>query len=174
MILTRLDPARPFYRFLTPRWSYLPTSGAGAATAGGRFNRPGLEALYLSAEVDTALDEYRQGSSLPPPGTLVSYRITADEIVDFSGGFDPVAWASRWAKWNADWRYITRIERKTSPTWILADAMIREGRRGLLFPSLRRPGGTNLVLFPANFAAGESVEAHDPDGRLPADASSWP
>lgn len=174
MILTRLDPARPFYRFLTPRWSYLPTSGAGAAAAGGRFNRPGVEALYLSAEVETALDEYRQGSSLPPPGTLAAYQVTAEEIVDFSGGFDAATWAAPWAKWDADWRYIVRIERKVPATWVLGDALIRDGRRGLLFPSLRRAGGTNLVLFQANFGSGDAVSVHDPEGRLPADPSSWP
>jgi RES domain-containing protein len=31
MILTRLGPEAPFYRALTPRWAYLPESGAGAA-----------------------------------------------------------------------------------------------------------------------------------------------
>jgi RES domain-containing protein len=41
MILRPLQPAEAFYRFNTPRWSYRPTSGAGAAKVGGRFNRPG-------------------------------------------------------------------------------------------------------------------------------------
>jgi RES domain-containing protein len=43
MILRPLQPAEAFYRFNTPRWSYRPTSGAGAAKVGGRFNRPGVE-----------------------------------------------------------------------------------------------------------------------------------
>ncbi|WP_245470224.1 hypothetical protein [Mesorhizobium sp. M7A.F.Ca.MR.362.00.0.0] len=33
---------------VTPKWAFLPTSGAGAAIDGGRFNRPGVEALYLT------------------------------------------------------------------------------------------------------------------------------
>jgi hypothetical protein len=34
MILRPLQPAEAFYRFNTPRWSYRPTSGAGAAKVG--------------------------------------------------------------------------------------------------------------------------------------------
>jgi RES domain-containing protein len=47
----RLGPDEVFYRFLTPKWSHLPSSGAGAAQNGGRFNRPGVEAVYLAREV---------------------------------------------------------------------------------------------------------------------------
>lgn len=41
-------------------------------------------------------------------------------------------------------------------------------------PSLRHAGGTNLVIFPANFVDGDHVAVHDPDDRLPHDQSSWP
>jgi RES domain-containing protein len=46
--------AGTFYRFNTPKWAYQPTSGAGAARHGGRLNRPGIDALYFSKEVETA------------------------------------------------------------------------------------------------------------------------
>nr|WP_250889066.1 RES domain-containing protein [Mesorhizobium sp. dw_380] len=54
---------------MTPKWALLPTSGAGAAIDGGHFNRPGVEALYLSRSAQTALDEYRQApaSARRPP-----------------------------------------------------------------------------------------------------------
>ena len=54
MKVIRLGPDEVFYRFLTPKWSHLPSSGAGAAQNGGRFNRPGVEAVYLAREVETA------------------------------------------------------------------------------------------------------------------------
>ena len=38
-----------FHRYLTPKWAFLPTSGAGAAIDGGRFKRPGVEALLAAA-----------------------------------------------------------------------------------------------------------------------------
>jgi RES domain-containing protein len=87
MIRRPLQPAEAFYRFNTPRWSYRPTSGAGAAKVGGRFNRPGLEALYLSRSVETASAEYQQDEPLMPPGTLVTYRIALSQVVDFQKGY---------------------------------------------------------------------------------------
>lgn len=61
MKITRIGPDAVFHRYLTPKWAFLPISGAGAAIDGGRFNRPGVEALYLSGAPQTALEEYRQG-----------------------------------------------------------------------------------------------------------------
>lgn len=54
MILRDLGEEEALYRFIVPRWSHAPTSGAGAAVKGGRFNRPRLEALYLSQTAETA------------------------------------------------------------------------------------------------------------------------
>jgi len=97
MILRPLQPAEAFYRFNTPRWSYRPTSGAGAAKVGGRFNRPGVEALYLSRSVETASAEYQQDEPLMPPGMLVTYRIALSEIVDFQKGYERQGWDDLWA-----------------------------------------------------------------------------
>lgn len=174
MRLARIGPDDVFHRYLTPRWAHLPTSGAGAATDGGRFNRPGIEALYLSRAPQTALDELRQGASIVSPATLAAYRITLAEVVDLSAGFDPAEWAPEWSGWDCAWRQIARIERKTPPSWVLSDAVITAGHRGILFPSLRHAGGANLVVFTANLTDGDKVEVHDPEGRLPRDQSSWP
>jgi hypothetical protein len=64
----------------------MPLSGAGAATHGGRVNRLGIEALYLALDVQTAIDEYKQVSTLLPPGTFVTYQISCAMIVDFPRG----------------------------------------------------------------------------------------
>lgn len=82
MKVTRIGPVEIFHRYLTPRWAFLPTSGAGAAIDGGRFNRPGVEALYLPRSTKTALDEYKQGASITPPATLAAYKITLAEVAD--------------------------------------------------------------------------------------------
>lgn len=84
MILTRLEH-QAVYRMHHPKWAVAPTSGEGAAQHGGRANRPGVEALYLSLDLATSVREYQQLSPLLPPGTLVSYLVTATEIVDFRG-----------------------------------------------------------------------------------------
>ena len=112
MLRVALGPSN-YYRYLTPKWAYLPLSGAGAASAGGRFNRPGVEALYLSAEPETALAEYKQGSSLPKPATLVAYEIELADVVDLSAGYDADHWSSSWADWSCDRRWIARVEHRT-------------------------------------------------------------
>ena len=86
MILTALRPEAPFHHAFTPRWAHVPESGAGAALAGGRFNRPGVEARYLAADSVTALAEYQGESPLLPPATLVTFLVTAISVVDFTGG----------------------------------------------------------------------------------------
>lgn len=172
MLHIKLGPCH-FYRYHTPKWAYLPVSGAGAANAGGRFNRPGVEALYLSAEPDTALAEYRQGSSLPRPATLAAYELHLNDIVDLSAGYDPSLWASSWADWNCDWRWTARVEHKVPPSWLLGDEAIRLGAAGLLFPSTHQAAGTNLVVFIANLTTADRLAVHDPDGMLPKDQRSW-
>lgn len=89
MKVVRVGPGAVFHRYLTPKWAFLPTSGAGAATDGGRFNRPGVEALYVSRAPQTALEEYQQGASIVPPATLAAYKVTLEQVVDLSEGYDP-------------------------------------------------------------------------------------
>lgn len=61
---SRLNAGTPLFRAHNPRWSVQPLSGAGAARAGGRFNRPGTPALYTSLEEATSAAEYRQDNDL--------------------------------------------------------------------------------------------------------------
>jgi RES domain-containing protein len=75
------------YRVHDPRWAFAPTSGAGAGTHGGRANRPGIHALYLSLELETALAEYRQTDALLQAGLMVSYRIAVGPVLDFCSGY---------------------------------------------------------------------------------------
>jgi RES domain-containing protein len=103
MILCALGPVTA-YRMHAPRWAVMPTSGAGAAAHGGRANRPGTPALYLSLEAGTAVGEYRQLSSLVPPGTLVGYTVHVDPVVDFRAGYDPAGWDALWEEFYCPWR----------------------------------------------------------------------
>lgn len=158
-----------YYRYLTPKWAYQPLSGAGAARAGGRFNRPGVEALYLAADPETALAEYKQGSSLPRPATLAAYHLKLADVIDLSNGYE----ADRWAGWNCDWRWIARVEQKIPPSWHVGDEAISSGARGMLFASTHIAGGTNLVVFTANLTQEDHLAVHDPDDMLPKDQRSW-
>jgi RES domain-containing protein len=83
------------YRVHTPRWAHAPLSGAGAASHGGRANRPGVAALYLSLQLETALAEYQQLSPLMPPGLMVSYTMQLGPVIDLGSGIDST-WDPLW------------------------------------------------------------------------------
>ncbi|RUV30038.1 RES domain-containing protein, partial [Mesorhizobium sp. M1A.T.Ca.IN.004.03.1.1] len=82
-----------------------------------RFNRPGVEALYLSRAPQTALEEYKQGASITPPATLAAYKITLGQVADLSQGFDPNIWDGAWQEWDCAWRQVARIDKKIPPSW---------------------------------------------------------
>ena len=118
------------YRMLTPKWAGTPASGAGAAEHGGRANRPGVATLYLALDEQTAIDEYRGVSTLLAPGTLVSYRVTADPILDFRAGFDPGQWPALWEEFYCDWRELWFNQHIEPPSWVLGDEAIASGAKG--------------------------------------------
>lgn len=162
-----------FYRVNAPKWAYTPTSGAGAASQGGRLNRPGADALYLSIELDTALAEYQQTSKYLPPGTMVSYDVIAEEVVDFSKGYSAKDWDPLWQDFGCDWRKMVFDLKIEPPTWVLYDMVISAGYQGVIFPSVAKPGGSNIVIYHAALKAGDKLEAIDPNGDLPKNQSSW-
>lgn len=123
----------------------------------------------MSAEPDTALAEYRQGSSLPNPATLAAYLADLNDVADLSAGYDAASWGPEWSGWSCEWRWIARVEREAPASWSLGDEVIRAGYGGLLFPSTHRSGGVNLVVFSANLSAADSLAVHDPELMLPRD-----
>ena len=68
---------------LAPKWAYRPLSGAGAALHGGRFNAPGIEALYVSFDYITAISEYEQDLGIRP-GTLCAYDVDVSGVVEIT------------------------------------------------------------------------------------------
>ncbi|MCD9026646.1 RES family NAD+ phosphorylase [Luteimonas sp. BDR2-5] len=172
MIFAAVGPDAAYYRVLTPSWAFQPRSGAGAAAKGGRFNRPGTHAVYLSAAPDTAVAEYGQAERLFSPGTVASYRVTLARIVDFSGGYSP-AWDALWREWDCAWKDLWFRQRIEPPTWEMADRVLASGATGLAFPSTQQPGGVNLVVYTDLLTADDVFEVHDPDGLLPRDRKSW-
>lgn len=146
MIFTRLERLTA-YRMHAPKWAVAPTRG-GAARHGGRANRPGVAAIYLALEVETAVKESQQVSSLLPPGTLVSYQVTIKPVADFRTGFDASSWSPIWEDFYCDWRELWFNQRIEPPCWVVGDEAIAAGAKGILFRSRFREGGTNLVMYP--------------------------
>jgi len=173
MILCDLAPGTTLFRAHIPQWASRPISGAGAAAQGGRFNREGVEALYLSLEELTALREYQQTSPLLPPCTMCSYTVALRNLVDLRQLHHGEPWDELWHDWREDWRYLKLELHTEPPTWVLADMVRAEGYTGILFPSQAHPGGTNVVVYLDQLKNGDTVQVNDPDGRLPHDTSSW-
>jgi RES domain-containing protein len=175
MIFRDLGDDEAHYRIITPRWSYAPTSGAGAATKGGRFNRPGLEALYLSQAVETAVEEYRQLERLLQPGTITTFLVSRLRVVDFSSGYVNGIWDPLWADYACNWRQLAFDLGVDPPSWVLGDLALDADAAGILFPSTAHPGGgTNLVIFNSSTLSAAELRAYDPQRQLPRDATSWP
>lgn len=138
--------------------------------AGGRFNRIGVPALYLSFDEATSAAEYRQDNDIADPYTMVAYISALPDLYDLrqlDGTWDPL-----WHDWNCDWRqlYVDGIE---PPSWILGDILLEMDKPGLIFPSIVNPSGTNVVLFTDRLTP-DMLSVHDPLGLLPADQQSWP
>ena len=169
MILTHVVAVA--YRVHAPKWAFAPASGAGAGKHGGRANRPGVNALYLSLELETALAEYRQTDALLPPALMVSYALSIAGVVDFRGGFSD-AWDPLWQDFYCDWRRLHFYEGIEPPSWILGDAVLAGGAKGILFKSVVT-GGTNLVLYNDALTGADSITVHDPHGALPKNQDSW-
>jgi RES domain-containing protein len=173
MILRDLGQDETLCRVLTPRWSHAPTSGSGAAVKGGRFNRPGLEALDLSQTMETALAEYQQHARLLPPGMLVTFLVSRVQVVDFSAGYEASRWNPLWAEYACHWRQLAFEEKVEPASWALGDMALEANAAGSLFPSTTHVGGINLVLFHSSALAPDALRVHDPNGDLPGDAQSW-
>ncbi|MGE4126394.1 MAG: RES family NAD+ phosphorylase [Pusillimonas sp.] len=173
MILTHLLDGITLYRAHTPRWASRPTSGAGAAIRGGRFNREGVEALYLSLEELTALREYQQTSPLLPPCTLCSYTATLENLVDLRKLHHGESWDDLWHDWSEDWRHLKFELHIEPPSWVLGDLVRNKGYTGILFPSQTNEGGTNIVVFLDRIKNTNKIKVNDPFGQLPRDQASW-
>lgn len=158
----------PLWRMLTIRYQREPFSGEVARLHGGRWNPPGVAALYLGTDHATAIAEFYQG--LARPGTLAPYRLDATAIADLTNGQgracdDNVAQAM-----TAPWKSIAEVEGGLPPSWALAAKLIADGSQGALVPSAQNPGGTVLVLWHwrrmGTAGEGAQLELLDPDGWL--------
>lgn len=156
------------YRALNPIYAREPMSGRGAELYGGRFNRKGTPALYLSLSVMTALREANQAGSLQPT-TLVSYD------ADIAGVFDSRDDAALQAEGmdaatlaDPTWRDQMKTAGEAT-TQVFARKLAAVGFHGLLVKSFA-PGATgddfNLVLWTWSNTAPCRLTLIDDENRL--------
>lgn len=113
-----ISVARRFWRMLSPRWAHQPPSGKGAARQGGRYNPPGVPALYMFEDFVTAIAEYEQDLGIRP-GTLCAYQVDLDGIVDLTDADARAAVGVEPSDLIAPWKTIALIDGKRPPTWTL-------------------------------------------------------
>lgn len=164
------------YRAHDPRWSFKPISGVGATVHGGRFNPKGVEALYLSLTIMTAIREASQGFAFKiDPYVLCSYDVDCADIADLrkdagraSHGIDLGEMACAW--------FVDAAGGKEPPSWRIARKLMADGHAGTLVPSFA-PGAAdddhNLVLWKWGARPPHKVTVFDPSGRLPKNQLSW-
>lgn len=164
------------YRAHHPMWSFDPLSGEGAKKHGGRFNRPGCAALYLSLDPTTAWMEAQQGFPFKPqPMTLVAYEIDCKMIADLNDeallkrlDFAPQDLACAWEAIAA--------KKQQPATWQLVDLLRNLNVAGILVRSFAtgcNANHQNLVLWDWSDSAPNAVQPIDDFGRLPSTMVSW-
>ncbi|WP_179117521.1 RES family NAD+ phosphorylase, partial [Burkholderia cenocepacia] len=116
------------YRAHAPKWAFQPVSGAGAALNGGRLNRPGVDAFYVSLDLQTACDEYKGICPILPPATLVEYTLDLGPVVDFSGGYT-AEWEPIWSELFCDWKALA-LNDIEPPSWVIGDIVRQQGFKG--------------------------------------------
>ncbi len=164
-MIAPVGAARRYWRIVSPRWSHAPLSGEGAARHGGRWNRPGQPALYLSESIETAFAEYQQELGVRP-GTFVAYAVTGGRVADLTEPDAAAAFDIGEGALTGPWKEAAFVERVDPAAWRLVDRL-RGAVDGLRVPSAQYAGGVNLVLWRWNETGGPTVTFHDPNADLP-------
>jgi RES domain-containing protein len=138
-------------------------SGEGAFRSGGRWNAPGLRAVYGSLEPGLAADEsfnallqhFGWENRDVPPRVIVAIRCSLESVLDLTGPpplFAEPALADLLAE---DWRRLNAagMESRSQALGRLA-AELGEGLRA---PSRVR-SGQNLVIYPSRLRPGSKLE----------------
>lgn len=155
-------------------------SGAGSSAHGGRWNRPGIKAVYGSMDVITAVMESYQnflkyGFDLAQikPQVIAGASVTLQNVLDLSSaGIRRRIGFTLADLMDEDWQTI-QAEGDESWTQAIGRGCRTVGFEGLIAPSARnRPKGRNLILFPDRLQPGSCVTLVDKND-LPPHPSQW-
>ena len=158
------------YRAHHPMWSFDSISGDGAKKHGGRFNRPGHAALYLSLDPTTAWMEAQQGFPFKPqPMTLVAYEINCTTIADLNDVNLLKSIGCSLQDLDCAWEDLASQQLEPA-TWRLVDRLRTMNVDGILirsFASGCTAKNQNLVLWNWSDSEPNAVRVIDDFGRLP-------
>jgi len=163
-----MDYSGSLFRALHPYHAAEPLSGEGARRYGGRFNRQGRAALYLTRDFDTLRYEIARGGAFQP-SVIVEFDAQVTGLADAT---DPAVLAPHGLAppdlADPGWRL--RMHRNEPvPTQALADALIELGHPGMTVRSFAkgaRAGSANIVLWTWGVGTQARLTLVDDDGRL--------
>lgn len=158
------------YRAHNPTWAWAPESGEGAARNGGRWNRPGMPALYTSETVPIAWAEYQQGfAGRTQPVTLCTYDVDAQPIADLTNPAVQDILDDQFKGWRTEAWLTKKLRGQDALTWQIADQLVEAGYVGIRVPSYapnHPDDGANVVFFTWTHEPPTKVRVIDDDGRL--------
>jgi len=148
-------------------------SGEGAAKTGGRWNRPGISAIYASLDVITTTHEAYQNldTTFHFPMWAIQPRVMAGanaklgKVLDLTNAevCEEIGFTLNELK-TEDWEAI-QAGGEESWTQAIGRGCLQAGFHGIVVPSARNSEGKNIVVFTANLSSGE-IEILSPD-KLP-------
>ncbi|WP_222425826.1 RES family NAD+ phosphorylase [Vreelandella titanicae] len=158
------------YRGHNPRWQHAPTSGAGAARNGGRWNPVDLPALYTSERFETAWLEAQQGFPFKTqPLTLCSYEVNCGPILDLCDPAIQTRVRPHPENWMQEAWLDKKIRREPVIAWEIAEQLITTGFAGIRVPSQAK-GATyrdvNIVFWKWSHQVPTKVCVIDDEKRL--------
>jgi len=164
------------YRAHNPRWAFAPDSGAGAASAGGRFNPVGVPALYTSLRFETAWLEAQQAFPFKAqPMTLCAYEVDCEDVLDLTDADTLTAHQITVADLACPWKDLATRGLKP-PSWLMTERLMAAGVAGIIVPSFAKgavAADINAVFWYWAPEPPHQVRVIDDDRRLPRDARSW-
>lgn len=164
------------YRAHNPRWAFAPDSGEGAASAGGRFNPLGMQALYTSRRFETAWLEAQQAFPFKAqPMTLCGYEVDCGDVLDLTDAVTLTEHGITPADLACPWKDLSTRGIKPS-SWAITERLVAAGTAGVIVPSFAKGAGAadiNVVFWQWAPDPPHRVRVIDDDQRLPKDARSW-
>lgn len=124
----------PNFRIINAAFTY-------ARPEGSRFNGPDRGAWYCSFDVETGLAEvaFHKTVEYQEIGRFDDSVTYEALLADFSGEFHDVRGGARFARCLDPLSYVASQR--------LAERLLEAGSVGVVYPSVRRKGGTNLACF---------------------------
>lgn len=164
------------YRAHHPRWAFSPISGEGAARHGGRFNPPGMPALYTSRRMQTAWLEAQQAFPFKAqPLTLCAYEVDCADVADLTDPAERAALGISAGALSCAWEDLAS-RRQPVPSWDLAARLRAQGIAAIIVPSFAAAATAddqNVVFWHWSGTPPYRVTVIDDEDRLPHNDLSW-